>query len=174
MAELLVPEVATYRMEYDVTRALGTGVQLGTEQKTAWTFRSAGPKGVQSEECRALYVAPTDCSVLPVILTGFDVPVDALNRAEAGKRFGFTLTTSRQAGYTGDKDIAGAKVSVSYDDGATWRNADVRVGDNGSHRVSVRHPRRAETNGFVALRVEVWDNAGNRTTQTIKRAYALD
>ncbi|MFD9540454.1 hypothetical protein [Streptomyces sp. NPDC060022] len=69
---------------------------------------------------------------------------------EAGKRFGFTLTTSRQAGFTGDKDIAGAKVSASYDDGATWRDAGVRVGD------------------------EVWDDAGNRTTQTIKRAYALD
>ncbi|MFE6037875.1 S8 family serine peptidase [Streptomyces sp. NPDC056452] len=174
LAELLVPEEATYRMEYDVTRALGSGVRLGTEQKTAWTFRSAAPKGVQSDECRAAYGNPTDCSTLPVILTGFDVPVDALNRADAGERFGFTLTTSRQAGYTGDEDIAGAKVSVSYDDGATWRLADVRVGDEGSHRVSVRHPSRAETNGFVALRVEVWDDAGNRTTQTVKRAYALD
>ncbi|RFC70307.1 hypothetical protein DXZ75_23370 [Streptomyces sp. AcE210] len=174
LAELLVPEEATYRMEYDVTRELGTGVQLGTEQKTAWTFRSTGPKGVQSEECRAVYTNPTDCSVLPVILTGFDVAVDALNRARSGERFDFTLTTSRQAGYTGDKDITGAKVSVSYDDGATWHAADVRVGDHSSHRVSVRHPRRADTNGFVALRVEVWDDAGNRTTQTIMRAYALD
>ncbi|MFE5914292.1 S8 family serine peptidase [Streptomyces wedmorensis] len=173
LAQLMVPETATYRIEHDVTRALGTGVALGTELRTAWTFRSAAPQGVGSRECADLYTEPDDCSVLPVIITGFDVPLDSLNRAPAGRDFAFTLTTGRQAGYGGEAAIAGAKVSASYDDGETWHDATVRMGDDGRHQVSVRHPRLSQTNGFVTLRVEAWDALGNRTVQTIKRAYGL-
>ncbi|MFD4945686.1 hypothetical protein ACFWNT_24925 [Streptomyces sp. NPDC058409] len=31
----------------------------------------------------------------------------------------------------------------------------------------------ADTNGFVTLRTEGWDAAGNRTVQTVARDYAL-
>ncbi|WP_328754252.1 hypothetical protein OHA28_11230 [Streptomyces sp. NBC_00269] len=33
--------------------------------------------------------------------------------------------------------------------------------------------RLAKTNGFVTLRTEAWDAGGNRTVQTVTRAYAL-
>ncbi|WP_411084855.1 hypothetical protein [Streptomyces sp. 061-3] len=47
------------------------------------------------------------------------------------------------------------------------------VRNTNSFRVSVRHPKAADTNGYVTLRTEAWDAEGNRTVQTINRAYAL-
>ncbi|WP_345036556.1 hypothetical protein [Streptomyces sannanensis] len=37
----------------------------------------------------------------------------------------------------------------------------------------VRHPEPSGTDGLVSLRAEVWDSAGNRTVQTVLRAYVL-
>ncbi|WP_093877908.1 hypothetical protein [Streptomyces sp. TLI_105] len=171
LAQLMVPEEATYQIEYDTTRAPGTGIAPGTEQRTAWTFRSKAPKGRRLRRLREDVPARGGLRRAPVILTGFDVPLSPLNQAAAGREF--TFTTARANGYAGVPDVAGASVAVSYGDGTTWQNAEARLGDGGRHAVTVRHPALARTNGFVTLRVEVWDADGNRTTQTIKRAYGL-
>ncbi|MEV0643808.1 S8 family serine peptidase [Phytomonospora sp. NPDC050363] len=170
--EVMTPGTADYRVEYDMTRAQGPGSTHGTSTSTAWSFRSADPSGVESAECER-FAPGVDCGVLPIILTGYDLPLDLHNQARAGRDLEFDLLTSRATGYTGDARISGATVSVSYDDGATWTEAEVDLGRRGSHEVEVEHPRLSATNGFVALRIEVWDDAGNRTVQTILRAYAL-
>ncbi|WP_327273729.1 hypothetical protein OG609_17865 [Streptomyces sp. NBC_01224] len=83
------------------------------------------------------------------------------------------MNAGRPKGWSGSTAMAGAKVSVSYDDGATWENAKIKRKDDNSFQASVHHPKVADTNGYVTLRTEVWDAAGNRTVQTISRAYAL-
>ncbi|MFJ7949659.1 hypothetical protein ACIQ6K_39675 [Streptomyces sp. NPDC096354] len=113
------------------------------------------------------------CAALPVVLLDYDLPVSVLNQARSGHRFTFTVDASRPKGFEGDTRMAGAKVSVSYDDGVTWNSADVHRRDSNSFRASVRHPKLSATNGFVTIRTEVRDYAGNRTTETITRAYAL-
>ncbi|WP_327273229.1 hypothetical protein OG609_14740 [Streptomyces sp. NBC_01224] len=107
------------------------------------------------------------------VMLGYDVPLNILNQAAAGRAFAFTVDAGRPKGWTGSGGIAGAKVSVSYDDGATWKSAKVLRKDSNSFRALVLHPKAADTNGFVTLRTEAWDAAGNRTVQTITRAYAL-
>ncbi|MEU0372003.1 hypothetical protein ABZ070_17405 [Streptomyces sp. NPDC006283] len=102
-----------------------------------------------------------------------EVPLDALNQFPAGQSFAFTVNAGRAKGWSGSTAMDGAKVSVSYDDGATWTSAKVQRKDGNSFRVKLRHPKLADTNGFVTLRTEAWDSAGNRTVQTITRAYAL-
>jgi hypothetical protein len=70
--------------------------------------------------------------------------------------------------------VTGLRVSVTYDDGASWQPAwHVKRRHGGDYTVTVRHPKAAKTNGYVGLKVEAWDAAGNRTTQEILRAYAL-
>ncbi|GLZ77808.1 peptidase [Actinorhabdospora filicis] len=170
--DFLVPGTADYRVEYTTDRATSPGATYGTKVSTAWSFRSTAPTGVEGEEC-GKFAPEQKCGVLPVILTGYDLPLNLLNQARAGRGMEFDLRTFRPAGYTGSSRITGAKVSVSYDDGATWRAADVDRGRDGVHEVEYEHPRLSATNGYVSLRVEVWDGSGNRTVQTIIRAYAL-
>jgi hypothetical protein len=43
--------------------------------------------------------------------------------------------------------MTGAKASVSYDDGAAWGSADIRRTDGNSFQATVRHAKRADTNG---------------------------
>ncbi|MFC8616024.1 hypothetical protein ACFT9M_06350 [Micromonospora purpureochromogenes] len=76
-------------------------------------------------------------------------------------------------GWAGSSEMAGAKVEVSYDDGATWLPTKVERKDENSFQVLLLHPRLADTNGNVSLRTEFWDSAENRTVQTITRAHGL-
>ncbi|MET7368234.1 hypothetical protein ABZS61_20705 [Streptomyces sp. NPDC005566] len=98
---------------------------------------------------------------MPTVQLDYDMPLNALNQVSAKKAYSFTVNAGR------------AKVSVSYDDGVTWTSAKVRREDSNSFRVELRHPEPADTNGFVTLRAEAWDSEGNRTVQTVTRAYAL-
>jgi hypothetical protein len=110
---------------------------------------------------------------MPVILLDYDLPLNVLNQARAGLPYTFTVDAGRPKGWTGSAAMAGAKVSVSYDDGATWKEAKVLRKDSNSFQALLRHPKLADTNGFVTLKTEAWDAGGSRTTQTITRAYAL-
>lgn len=173
-AALMVPEQATYRIDAVSTRRINDEDVFGAKVSTSWTFASKAPAPWSATPgCTVMY-GDGPCGALPVILTGYDLPLSSANTAEAGKRFTFGLSTARAEGFTGDRSIAGATVEVSYDDGATWSDADrVRLDEDGTHRVSVEHPRLSATNTFVSLRVAVWDAAGNRTEQTVSRAYGL-
>ncbi|MEV5766729.1 PA domain-containing protein [Micromonospora sp. NPDC052213] len=173
-ADLLVAEPATYRLEWDLTRKLGPGIELGTHSRTAWTFRSQAPTGPGGPGCTAQFPGAAACAALPVILVGYDVPVDGRNRAPSGESFEFTVTTKRAAGYSGSASVAGLKVWTSVDGGGSWQAAQhVGLAGDGRHEVTVRHPKLDDTDGYVALKIETWDAAGNRTTQEITRAYAL-
>ncbi len=165
---VMVPEDASYRLEYELHRP----GSLATMTSTAWSFRSAAPTSHESLDCMLTFEGQF-CGSLPVIMVGYDVPLDASNKAKAGHPLAFTISTSRTKGFTGDAAVSGIKVSASFDDGATWTPAAAQLGAQGVHPVTVKHPNLKATKGFVSLRVEVWDDAGNRTLQTITRAYGL-
>lgn len=171
--DLYVPESATYRFEVDRTRESGPGTSHSSQVNTAFTYESHAPKGPESPECAKAETTAEACSVPTMIFIGYDAPVSLTNQAPADRQFSFELSTPRPYGYVGDAKIAGATVSVSYDDGETWTEAKVKLGGDGVSKVSYRHPKLAETNGFASLKVEVWDDAGSRTTETITRAYGL-
>jgi hypothetical protein len=100
-----------------------------------------------------------------MLTTRFDPAVDVHNRAPGDRRFSFPAHVARQ---DGPVQVRALTVEVSYDDGATWRPADVRR-DHDHWTVSVRHPR----SGFASLRSTVSDVDGNRLTQTVLRAYEI-
>lgn len=173
-AAYLVEGPATYRIEQVGEAEVSPEHQLAARSHTAWTFVSSAPEGLEVDGCGELLPSANVCAAVPAIMLGYDVPLDLLNRAPAGRGFGFTVRTGRPVGFTGPSDVAGMTVEVSFDDGATWESARVLPRPRGGEfHVRTHHPRLAETSGFVSLRVEVWDNHGNRTEQTIERAYAL-
>ncbi|GAA4903048.1 subtilisin family serine protease [Stackebrandtia albiflava] len=172
---LAVPGTAEYRVDAVTVPYTSPAAPLWTRIDTSWTFVSGAPGTGTIDGCGEVFEDPAGCAALPVILTGFDMDLDAHNSARADKRFRFDLLTDRAAGFTGDPDVAGVSVEVSYDDGETWVGADKVKHDRrgGEHAVTVAHPDVSATNGFVSLRIAVWDDAGNRTEQTVIRAYAL-
>ena len=126
------------------------------------------------KDCDTAFIpTPKVCESMPVILLDYDLPLNVLNQARAGLPYTFTVDAGRPKGWAGSTAIAGAKVSVSYDDGATWKSAAMLRKDDNSFQALLWHPKLADTNGFVTLKTEVWDSAGSRTVQTITRAYAL-
>ncbi|NGO74132.1 S8 family serine peptidase [Streptomyces sp. YC504] len=171
---IFAPEKATYRFETDSVRAKGyEGVTLGSKVHTEYTFESAAPTQTSVKDCTTLVPKATKCEALPVVVLDYGMQADLLNRAEAGEDYGVTIDASRAKGFTGSADMAGAQLSVSYDGGATWKQADVSRKDGNTFRAEYTHPEVSATDGFVSLRTEVWDAAGNRTLQEITKAYAL-
>ncbi|MFE5914972.1 S8 family serine peptidase [Streptomyces wedmorensis] len=173
-AQIMVKEKADYLFVEENSRATDyKGITLGTKVRTEYGFSSAAPTSMEVEDCKATVPSATTCAALPVVLLDYGMNTDILNRVPAGDRYSFTVDASRSKGWTGSATMTGAKVSVSYDDGATWQSVDVERIDGDSFRASYRTPKLAAANGFVAVKVEVGDDAGNRTVQTINRAYAL-
>ncbi|TDE01489.1 S8 family serine peptidase [Jiangella asiatica] len=173
-AAFLVEAPATYRIEQVGQAEVGPEHQLAATTHTAWTFVSSAPTELEIDGCGEILPGANVCAALPVIMLGYEVPLDLFNRAPADRGFGFTVSTDRAVGYSGSAEVTGMTVDVSYDDGATWEPARVipRPRD-GEFMVRTNHPKLADTSGFASLRVEAWDDEGNRTTQTIDRAYAL-
>ncbi|CAM3525884.1 S8 family peptidase [Stackebrandtia soli] len=170
---LAVPEKSTYQIRLTTDRE-SPFTKLGSYMDTRWTFVSQGPKKGTVDGCEEAFSGGSACAALPVILVGYDMDLDDLNRAKADKKFSFDVTTDRADGYRGDARVTQVEVEVSYDDGSTWSDADkVKLGRDGEHSVSVKHPKLSKTSGTVSLRVTVWDDAGNKTEQTIIKAYGL-
>ncbi|MET8273192.1 S8 family serine peptidase [Streptomyces sp. NPDC005096] len=171
----LVPEKADYR--YVLDQKLTTdipGVTLGRQMHTEWSFSQAAPTTMAIKDCDTAFIpTPKVCESMPVILLDYDLPLNILNQARAGLPYTFTVDAARPKGWAGSTAVAGAKVSVSYDDGATWKSAAMLRKDDNSFQALLWHPKLADTNGFVTLKTEVWDSAGSRTVQAITRAYAL-
>ncbi|MEU8678474.1 S8 family serine peptidase [Streptomyces sp. NPDC048560] len=171
----LAQEKADYRYVLDQKPATDVpGVTLGRQIRTEWNFSQAAPTTMAIKGCDTLFIpTPKLCESMPVVLLDYDLPLNVLNQARAGLPYAFTVDAGRPKGWAGSMAIAGAKVSVSYDDGATWKSATMLRKDDNSFQALLVHPKLADTNGFVTLRTEAWDSAGSRTVQTITRAYAL-
>ncbi|MDP4509312.1 S8 family peptidase [Nonomuraea turcica] len=147
------PERATYRAEMTQARDPASWA-LSTKTSTAWTFTTEKPA---SDEQR----------MLPLVMVDYALDLDLYNRAPRGRPYSFGISL-RQTDPQGPR-ITQAKVWTSMDDGTTWKPADVS-GANGSYTVRPHHPSRG---GFVSLRVQGSDAAGNTVEQTIIRAYGL-
>jgi subtilisin family serine protease len=149
-AEYPVPAAdSSYRVVADARQDDATWT-LSTVVTAEWSFRSSA-----AGEGRAL----------PMLTTRFDPALNVRNQAPGNRRFSFPAYVERQ---DGPARITSLTVDVSYDDGTTWRPADVRR-DGDRWTVSVRHP----GNGYVSLRSSTADSDGNRLAQTILRAYQI-
>ncbi|WP_157549521.1 S8 family peptidase [Nonomuraea candida] len=157
----------TYRLETVDT----TGRALSRKVSTTTSFASSPPSGPpRGHTCT--FGPP--CAVQPAIQLAYDLPLDLLNRAAAGRPFAFDLRAGAHSTVRRAPEVNRVEVEFSVDDGASWQQVRrVTKRGDGRHRVELTHPALAGTSGFVSLRVTASDRAGGSVTQTIERAYGL-
>jgi hypothetical protein len=144
---------AAYKLDLSTARADTEGEwNWGTSTRTVWDFRSK--------------TAATDKAVaLPLLQVDYDVPADLTGRVAARPHvIGFNV--HQQAGVAAPRSTS-LKAEVSFDEGKSWRKV-ITVGALG-HYVAVVPAGK----GSVSLRVAAADNAGNKVSQTVIRAYGL-
>ncbi|WP_409467897.1 hypothetical protein [Streptomyces sp. HC307] len=127
-----------------------------TATATTWSFRSP-PRDKPTE--------------LPLLQLDYAVPVDAHNTIARAGSYGVDVTGRAQ-----DRAPAphGSRVQVeiSYDDGRTWRPANVHDRGHDTFRATVDRPRHQSGTSYVTLRVTARGSAGNSVQQTVSRAWA--
>ncbi|MFD4760425.1 S8 family serine peptidase [Streptomyces sp. NPDC058439] len=160
-ATFAVPEDAgTYRLTARATRE-EPWASLSTTVETAWTFRSAAVAPGPDDAVRT--------EALPLDVVRFIAPVDTTNQT-ARTRHTLTARVERQAGAAASRTKS-LTVQVSFDDGATWRDAPVTSDVNASHSVTITPP--AKSGSFVSLKATARSTDGGTVEQTILRAYRL-
>ncbi|SDT39306.1 S8 family serine peptidase [Jiangella sp. DSM 45060] len=174
LAYQLPPEPADYRLTH----------RFGPTE-TAWEFRSgtadedllADPYVCDSEWMTRVLKRPplgTPCRPEPLIFLRYDLGLDLTNRVEAPGPQRITVTTDRQPSRRPQPEVEGLRLWVSYDQGGEWTEARVRPRGDGEFEVTALHrPANRRASDVVSLRVEAWDEAGNRVEQTIRDAYRL-
>ncbi|RSS41000.1 hypothetical protein EF906_15530 [Streptomyces sp. WAC08241] len=135
---------AEYRLTASVERPADVAA-ASTRVDAGFTFRSK-------------QVAAT--TALPVSTVRFAPPVDLASRLPAGVPVLVPVTVQGAAAGGNLKALA---VSVSHDDGKSWKSVEVRGG-----RISVKSPPKG---GGIALSAEVTDKQGNTSTLTIHNAW---
>jgi subtilisin family serine protease len=169
----LPPEPARYRLTVDQA-ARYTGVR--DTISSAWEFTSSHVTADQTpggSPCVGSLIAglTTPCRPEPLLFLRYDADLDLDNKVRAGRSDDVQVTVYRQGSH--GPRIAGLKLWISTDDGAGWDQVKVRWRGDGVFEADVRYPRFSQTSGWVSLRAEAWDAAGNRVEQTIPRAYGL-
>ncbi|MEU7572186.1 S8 family serine peptidase [Micromonospora sp. NPDC049240] len=145
---------ADYRFEQETTRPADPWV-TSTRTRSVWGFRAT-----QAD----------DRVLLPLVQLDYGVDTDLTGSVRAGSHQKISLAASHVAGVVGAGKIAGATLSVSYDDGATWQPVRLTAAGAGTWNATLRYPR---TSGFVSLKATASDDAGNTVEQEVVRAYRL-
>ncbi|GAB1640092.1 S8 family peptidase [Krasilnikovia sp. MM14-A1259] len=167
----LPPDPGQYRMEgtfilpptnpwYSPSQAVR---RMSPRVDNVWTFTSRRPT--------ATGCGPDlgQCARQPLLQLRYDLGLSLTDTAEAGQVHRISVTVAAPAGAAGAGRVAGLTMSVSADQGKTWRPAPVTAA-HGHFLADVRDP---AVPGTVWLRTEAWDTAGNRIQQTVQQAYAV-
>ncbi|MEV1067692.1 S8 family serine peptidase [Streptomyces sp. NPDC050263] len=146
---------ADYRLDLTTNRN-SPDWRYSTSTSTSWSFRSG----------------KTD-SATPLALLQLDyaVPVDAHNTVATAGPYDLGVTVRSQDGLPTPRGVT-ARVETSYDDGRTWRAAEVRGRGDNTFRAKVDGLPKDRKEVYVTLRVTVRDAAGNSVRQTVRRAFA--
>ncbi len=109
---------------------------------------------------------------LPVTLTTFlPAGLDLANAAPANGTTALRLEIARAGNPNSPAPkyrLTAIRLMVSYNNGATWRTVPVTA-HRGNWAALIHDP----ASGFVSLRSVVTDAHGDRTTETIYRAFAI-
>ncbi|MFI9628328.1 S8 family serine peptidase [Streptomyces sp. NPDC052042] len=151
-------EDAAYELAMETTKfgQPADSWKRSTNVRTVWSFRSHRDENAYSQG-------------IPLLFPGYDLDTDGLKTlpAKDGQTIGLSVTG--HAGYTPGKLVA-AKVSYSYDGGATWTEGTTT--QRGDHwTATVDHAGAAGKP--VTLKTELTDANGNSVVQTVTDAYAV-
>ena len=180
--------VVTYTMPAEEQRyTLSTEYQLDDPKlgpvsttTTTWEFISADavvdrtpPGTLCMETASGTSAAP--CEAAPLVFLRYDLDLGLDNTTPAPGVHRMEVTAYHQD--SAAPAISGLRVWTSIDGGDTWDPARVILGGRSSgertYRVIATYPPLSETSGTVSLKVEAWDEDGNRIEQVILNAVEL-
>ncbi|MFE6379031.1 S8 family serine peptidase [Streptomyces roseolus] len=131
--------------------------RLAARGHSEWTVRSAE--------------TPADrYTFLPMLNLGFDLGTDLYGNVRAGSRIPVGVFAEYVKGAAGTGTITGARLEVSYDDGATWSGVSLRKGRGASWTGELRVPSGAAA---VSLRAGATDDRGGSVTQELIHAVGV-
>ncbi|MCX5007163.1 S8 family serine peptidase [Streptomyces sp. NBC_00638] len=147
---------SSYRLTL-ATQKIGSRVwNRSPRTVTTWSFRSHLDEDAYSQG-------------IPLLFPRYVLPEDGLKTLPAKDGQRISLSATGHAGYRPGA-LTTVKLSYSYDDGQTWRPADMSRRD-GRWTATVDH---AGADGEqVALRAELTDANGISVVQTVTRAYEV-
>ena len=111
------------------------------------------------------------CAANSQLYLGYDLGLRLDNTLPAGRDNRITISGYHHSYLESDPELTSLKLSVSYDDGATWQPVRTTKSGRSEYTAVLKHPKRST--GAVSLRTEGVDAAGNTIKQTITRAYGL-
>ncbi|MGG4491119.1 S8 family serine peptidase [Metabacillus idriensis] len=148
------PERTQFRFITDAKRdenRWNTSVRTHTE----WTFWSE-----ESETWRYN---------LPFLTLDYKVDTDVNGDALANRPTNLELSVGKVADAIGYGNVDGAAIEVSFNEGKSWKKVKL-TRDHDKFTATIQNPKNAES---VSLRTSAWDNAGNKISQEIIKAYGL-
>ncbi|PWI15284.1 peptidase S8 [Streptomyces sp. Act143] len=147
---------ANYRLELRTSRT-SPDWHYASKTTTTWSFRSS----------------PTDKpTALPLLQLDYAVPVDAHNTV-TGKGYYGVIITARAQDQAPAPHHTKMRVEISYDDGRTWRTADISDRGQNSFRATLNRPHHSGATAYATVRVTAQDAAGHSIRQTVHRAWAV-
>ncbi|MCF1600023.1 S8 family peptidase [Streptomyces muensis] len=150
-------EPSTYQLTLDTAKigAPAGAWKRSTSTTTTWTFRSALDENAYSQG-------------IPLLFPRYTLPEDGLKTLPAEDGQEITLTATGHAGYE-PGELTRAALAYSYDEGATWTEAETVRQDDGTWRATVDHS--GTTGKQVTLEAVLTDANGASVTQIVTRAY---
>ncbi|MFI2613745.1 S8 family serine peptidase [Streptomyces sp. NPDC018584] len=132
--------------------------RLATKGRAEWTFRSKR--------------TPADRKTrLPLLNLGFDVDTSLSGDVRGGRTVPVGIFSEYVAGAADTGSIGGGELSVSYDEGRTWRAVALdRDGEKAAWTGRLKVPAGADS---VSLRASARDDRGGSVTQEIIRAVGV-
>jgi len=160
----LPPQPAGYRLV----------APLGNES-TTWHFTSAAPGRDQTPPgtlCLGTIaqVSTAPCSAPPLVFLRYDAFTGLANSVTAPGVHRIEVTAYHQA--PGSPPITSLRLWVSTNGGKDWQPLQA-VGRGGTYQAFYSVPALADTDGYVSVKAQAADAAGNDVAQTILNAYSL-
>jgi subtilisin family serine protease len=169
----LPPGPGTYTLEEETTQlGIGSVRTLAPKVRSKWTVSSQRPPQGAPAGYDCIYNSGA-CAFQPVIQVDYDLDLDLFNAAPAGRAHQIDVGAYYHSGVAAAPSITQLDVWTSTDGGKTWKRAITQPRGDGRYRAIVAHPRLADTDGFVSLRIDAKDSAGGTVTTTVEHAYAL-
>ncbi|MEE1807251.1 hypothetical protein [Streptomyces sp. BE133] len=146
--------------------------------KTAWEYtsdRPTKPDTPTSQPCIADVVVKETgpCRPEPLIFLRYGLGLDLDNTAKANRLHPITVTGYYQDRLSTPPTVTELRAEASFDGGKTWQPVTTKADGKNTFTARIKHPKRDQAPGGVALRITATDSAGNNVKQTIPQAYRL-
>ncbi|MEU1349137.1 S8 family serine peptidase [Streptomyces sp. NPDC005795] len=163
-------QVARFNARSGRAYSMATGsyrlVAAGQRATSAWST-STQTSTTWGFDYKAVPAGTTARQNVPLLNLGYDVDTDLQGSARAGKRLELGLHATS---FPGDVTADAATLQVSYDEGVTWQNAQLKRTGDGRWTTTLRTPRDAQA---VSLRAGATAPGGLSVQQDALRAVTL-